>query len=159
MPLEVIRLSPSGPGSISKDGLCMTGTLGTRIRECRNIHGLTQRDLARRAEITVGFLSDLERDKRNPSGKVLLRLANALSTTMDYVLQGVEAPTQQTQGPIQIPTELSQAAVQRGMSYQATLLVIKAYSLVVIQRSAHQQRPSVTEWIQIYDSLRKFIEK
>ena len=53
-------------------------SLGEQIRKSRKSKGLTLCDLARQAKIAPQFLSDIERDRRNPSEKVLERLAAAL---------------------------------------------------------------------------------
>ena len=53
-------------------------TLGQRIRRRRREIGLTQAQLARRANINQGFLSEIERGGRNPSGNTVNALAVAL---------------------------------------------------------------------------------
>ena len=41
--------------------------IGKKIRDLRNRNGLTQQDLADRAELTKGFISQLERGQVSPS--------------------------------------------------------------------------------------------
>ena len=41
--------------------------LGEKIKELRNKQGLTQEELADRAELSKGFISQLERDMTSPS--------------------------------------------------------------------------------------------
>ncbi|MDP2948859.1 MAG: helix-turn-helix transcriptional regulator [Chloroflexota bacterium] len=54
-------------------------TLGGRIRELREQMGVSQAQLAASAEVSQGYLCQLEReDVKNPSAAVLLRLASAL---------------------------------------------------------------------------------
>ena len=55
--------------------------LGERIRELRDEKDLSMRELAKRAEISSAYLSDIEFDKRHPSDDVMHRLADALDTT------------------------------------------------------------------------------
>ena len=53
--------------------------LGQRIIEIREQMGLSQAELAARAKVTHGYLTQLEKDEvENPSAVVLLRLASAL---------------------------------------------------------------------------------
>ena len=57
--------------------------LGDVLRRLRKAKGLTQPELARRAEITDEYVSMLESGvKRNPSLAVLQRLAKALNVTV-----------------------------------------------------------------------------
>jgi len=54
-------------------------TLGGRIRELREQMGVSQAQLAALAEVSQGYLCQLEREEvKNPSAAVLLRLASAL---------------------------------------------------------------------------------
>lgn len=52
--------------------------LSRRVRELRLVKRLTQEECAARAEIAPAYLSGLERGVRNPTVKVLARLAEAL---------------------------------------------------------------------------------
>ena len=42
--------------------------LGQKIKELRMMYGLTQEELADRAELSKGFISQLERDLTSPAG-------------------------------------------------------------------------------------------
>ena len=53
-------------------------TLGEFIRQIRVQKGISLRELARRADISPAFLSDIERDRRNPSDPILIKLAQQL---------------------------------------------------------------------------------
>ena len=53
--------------------------LGGRLRELREQMGLSQAQLAGHAEVSQGYLCQLEREEvKNPSAAILLRLAKAL---------------------------------------------------------------------------------
>ena len=52
--------------------------LGRNVRLHRKLRGLTQEELAHRAEMERSYVSDLERGERNPSVRALGRLAAAL---------------------------------------------------------------------------------
>lgn len=52
--------------------------LSKRVRELRLSKRMTQEECAARAEIATAYLSGLERGVRNPTVKVLARLAQAL---------------------------------------------------------------------------------
>ena len=56
--------------------------LGKKIKELRNKQGLTQEELADRAELSKGFISQLERDMTSPSIATLEDLLQCLGTTL-----------------------------------------------------------------------------
>ncbi len=56
-------------------------TIGRKIRNLRNRHGLTQQELADRTELTKGFISQLERGQVSPSVETLLDLIECLGST------------------------------------------------------------------------------
>lgn len=57
----------------------MTMRLGGRLRELREQMALSQAQLAGHAEVSQGYLCQLEREEvKNPSAAILLRLAKAL---------------------------------------------------------------------------------
>jgi transcriptional regulator with XRE-family HTH domain len=63
-------------------------TLGEVIRDTRSAQGLSIRELAKRAEISSAFLSEIERGRRNPSNVVVKRLAQILEIQAS-ILQGL----------------------------------------------------------------------
>lgn len=56
--------------------------IGHRIRALRHANGLSQRELARRAELTHGTISLIENDKISPSVGTLRQILNTLGTTL-----------------------------------------------------------------------------
>ncbi len=57
--------------------------LGERIRELRDQHDLSVRELAKKAKVSAPFLSDVELGRRHPSDEVLKLIASCLDTTLD----------------------------------------------------------------------------
>lgn len=55
--------------------------IGKRMKELRVFYGLTQQELADRAELTKGFISQLERNQNTPSVSTLLDIIQCLGTT------------------------------------------------------------------------------
>lgn len=66
--------------------------MGERIRAAREQSGLTLEQLASRAGLTKGFLSDVENDKRNISVHNCLRVAEALKVSLDWLTTANERP-------------------------------------------------------------------
>lgn len=68
-------------------------TLGARIRELRDEKDLSTRELARKAHISIAFMSDIELGRRQPSEKVLAAIAKPLGTTLEELQQYDPRPT------------------------------------------------------------------
>jgi transcriptional regulator with XRE-family HTH domain len=133
-------------------------TLGSRVKKARETKGLKQHDLADRAGVSVGFLSEIENNHRNPSGKVLLKIASVLGTTMDYLQTGHSAPTPaRERNVVSIPPALADAAEQAGLSYAATAALAEAYQQIVARRGGKEEPPTAEEWLRIYQVLRRHL--
>lgn len=72
-----------------------TSSLGMRLRTRRRELGRTMQELATASGLTVGFISQIERDISRPSLASLYAVARALETSVDQFLS--EAPTRQRQ--------------------------------------------------------------
>lgn len=128
---------------------------GDRIQAIREKRGLTQDQLADKAKISTGFLSDVENGKRNVSSENLLKIANALGASVDYLLRGETRETIQRQ-PVVIPPELSEAAGDLGLSYAQTLETLEAHNSVVARRSTKEtKRLTVEEWKEFYRAIKR----
>ena len=63
-------------------------TLGKKIRALRDELGMSQAQLAAQAELSQGYLSQLENDEvQNPSAAVIFRLARALHVDPRVLMQ------------------------------------------------------------------------
>ena len=63
-----------------------TTTMGGRIKECRLKAGMTQEALAERLCTQKSLISMYENDKVDIKSSVVVELANALSTTVGYLV-------------------------------------------------------------------------
>lgn len=61
--------------------------LGVTLHEARKEQGLTVRQLSRRAQVSAGLISQLERGHGNPSFLTMSRLAEALRVPLGHFLQ------------------------------------------------------------------------
>ena len=61
--------------------------IGKRIREARTQRRMTQEQLAEKAEITIVYLSELERGIKLPSLTVFVAIAEALHVSTDSLLR------------------------------------------------------------------------
>ena len=66
---------------------------GDRIKQRRAELGITQHELAKRAEIAGGTMSSYESSRKMPPADVALRLAKALDVTVEWLLgEGSDIP-------------------------------------------------------------------
>lgn len=71
--------------------------LGNKIREIREQLGITQGQLAVQANVSQGYLSQLENGEvKNPSAGVLLRVATAMHIEPDDLFEAAGYPTVRT---------------------------------------------------------------
>ena len=61
-------------------------TLGSRMKIRRKELGLTQKKLASEVKLSQNYLSELEKDKFNPTAPIIVRLAVALTMSADELL-------------------------------------------------------------------------
>lgn len=61
--------------------------LGTRIRQVRTARNMSQLELAEICGISVPYVSDVERGKKCFSVDILLRIAQALQVSADWLLR------------------------------------------------------------------------
>jgi transcriptional regulator with XRE-family HTH domain len=119
-------------------------TMGKRIALLREGRQWTQKKLAEKAGLSVAFISDVENDKRNPSTEVLLRLAETLAASLDYIATG-RTENGAFRGPLVIPPELAGAAETRSWSLGHTADLLRARQMVRARRSKTGE-PSKEHW-------------
>ncbi|HEV3106183.1 MAG TPA: XRE family transcriptional regulator [Trinickia sp.] len=79
--------------------------VGEQIQRLRNERRMTLDDLSRAAGVSKSMLSEIERDKANPTIAVAWRLTNALGVSLDQLFAPQRAPeTISVVGPHDIPT-------------------------------------------------------
>lgn len=109
-------------------------TLGRRIADQRERLGWTQKTLADKAQLSVTFLSEVENGHRTPGADGLLRLAEALGASLDYLMKGVLDP-ELPRRPLVLPPELAQVADEDGWSFGEASDLLKFQEMVVARRS------------------------
>src|SRR5438094_1814012 len=134
--------------SFAKGGAGM-GQVGDRIRELRERRGFTLDELAARSGVSKSFLSEVENAKRNLSAEYLLRVANALGASVDYLLRGeTQEPPERQQ--VVVPPELALVAAELDLSYRETVRLLDAHNSVVARRAeVARQTLSPEDWRQL----------
>ena len=134
-------------------------TIGDRIKEIREDLGWTQEKLAEESTISKGFLSDVENNKRDISATNVLKIANAMGASLEYLLRGEESSKQkEKREPEQIPVELSKAAEELKLSYSDTLTLRDTYRSMIARRSNKSIKPlTVEEWKELYELIKRAV--
>lgn len=65
--------------------------IGERLKQLRTAHGISLRELGRRAGLSASFLSELERGIVEPSISALKRIATALDVRLEYFFSDPQA--------------------------------------------------------------------
>ncbi len=115
--------------------------------------------LAESAGISKSFLWEVENDKSGISGERLLKVANVLGASLDYLLRGERPPGMNTPQSIEIPRELGEFAEERHLSYPQTLALLEIdRSLVARRRRAGRPHMSKEDWVRLYEGVEPFLE-
>ncbi|WP_028611900.1 helix-turn-helix domain-containing protein [Paenibacillus harenae] len=64
----------------------IAGLIGENIRQLRKKRGLSQEQLALRAEINASYMGQVERGEKNPTIDVLSKIAFALQTPIEQIV-------------------------------------------------------------------------
>ena len=106
-----------------------------RIREARKAKSLVMKELAQKIGVTESTISMYENGKREPDFETLIRIADALDVSTDYLL-GRSAPplssdTQVFSSPVGVPNRIRQCREKAGLSqkYVADALGVAAPSV------------------------------
>lgn len=135
-------------------------TIGKRILTLRSARGMTQDALASAVDISKSFLSEIENDHTMPGGNIVLRLAEVLGTTTDYILRGGGVPSGSAAPmPMSIPAELAAVAEAEHLSWQATAALVDARRYVLARRGNVDSKPwSEADWRKLYDRLKEYLD-
>lgn len=133
------------------------GGLSDRIRGRRRGLGWTQDELARRAGISKGFVSDLENGKRRVGADLLLDIAEALGVTLDYLMKGGD-PEDAAASQIEIPSTLAKLAGDEDLTFAQTLALLRMRAQIIAQRTASKGGDQADfDWRRFYKSVEEFL--
>lgn len=120
--------------------------LNDRIRQRREEKGLTAAELAQRAEISKGYLSEIESGRASrPSGEVLYRIATVLGTTVADLLEREVRPVSRTIHP-----RLREFADTEGLPEEDIQMLEQI-------RFRGDQQETMEDWRYLYESIRRSI--
>jgi transcriptional regulator with XRE-family HTH domain len=131
-------------------------TVGGRIRLVRTQRGLTLEQLAEKAEISKSFLWEVEQGS-DISGERLLRVANVLGASLDYLMRGKTAPDYKPAN-VEIPADLHALAEELALSYRKTVAVLDVDRSIKTHRRDQRVVKDKEYWRRLYDSVKDFLE-
>jgi hypothetical protein len=81
--------APTVAPAFGKKMVLMRQVIGEELRRRRNEQGRTLRDVSRDAQVSLGYLSELERGQKEASSELLAAVCSALDTPLSSLLAGV----------------------------------------------------------------------
>ena len=134
-------------------------SVGERLRFIRGQRGLSLDALAERAGVSKSFLWSVENDKSGISGERLLKVANVLGASLDYLLRGERTTEMERPRSVEIPSELGELAEEHHLTYGQTLALLEIdRSLVARRRHAGRPHMSKDDWARLYEGVKPFLE-
>ena len=125
--------------------------LGERLRSIRKEHKLTLKELSQRADLSVPYLSDIERSGVSPSLETLQKIAGAYGMTFKDLFNGVEG----LGGLANVTYPKGFLEFVEDPEYKDELN--EDWKELLIRINLRGQRPSVKrEWVELYLNLRRF---
>lgn len=134
-------------------------TVGARIRRRREELGWTQDQLARKANISKSFLSDVENGKRNVGADKLLDISRALNRSLDYLMTGKDADSSEPlPSEVQIPKALAKFAADASISFRDALALLEMQNQIIAHRS-NVKRGDLedVDWQKFYEAVKEFL--
>lgn len=126
--------------------------LGQRLRSLRKEKLLTLKDLSQLADLSVPYLSDMERDVVNPSVETLQKVANAFNMTVKDLFTGVEELGELPN--TNYPEEFQSFLKEYGSDYK----INDDWKELLLKINFRGRQPtSETEWLELYLYLKRVL--
>jgi XRE family transcriptional regulator, regulator of sulfur utilization len=127
--------------------------LHERLRELRTANDLTLKDLAERTQLSVSYLSDMERGRTSPSLSTLEGLAKAFGITVTDLLSGVDFAGERTSGSL--PLGLKELLEDEEYRDEIT----DDWKQLLLRIELRGTRPTTkSDWLELYLHLKRVLE-
>lgn len=93
-------------------------TMGDRIKETRKKQSLTQEQLAEKIDVTLEYISQIERGLKIPSMQVFIKLVEVLDVSADYLLRDTVS-TRNLYGDKQLGSKLERLSPKQRVALEA----------------------------------------
>jgi transcriptional regulator with XRE-family HTH domain len=128
--------------------------LGQRIRELRTINGETLKDISNQTELSVSYLSDIERGRTNPSLQSLETLAKHFVISVTDLLSGVEFAGSLSDNAL--PPGLGDLLHDNELGHEIDNDWIQLLQKINLRGKRPQTK---LDWLELYLSLKRILEK
>ncbi len=95
-------------------------TMGDRVQDTRKNRGLTQEQLAEKVDISVEYMSQIERGLKTPSMQVFIKLVEVLDVSADYLLRDTVS-TRNLYGDKQLGSKLERLTPKQRVALEALI--------------------------------------
>lgn len=95
-------------------------TMGDRIKETRKKQGLTQEQLAEKLDISLEYISQIERGLKIPSMQLFIKLVSVLDVSADYLLRD-SVSTRNLYGDKQLGSKLERLTPKQRVALEALI--------------------------------------
>jgi DNA-binding XRE family transcriptional regulator len=131
--------------------------VGRRIKRLRQAQDITVQELAKRSEVSAGYLSEVERGLPAVSIEKLRQIAEGLGIGLDTLLGESEADVS-ADHVVQIPTTLSEVAERLNLSHRTTLTLLNGQRSLMARRSQRERGEwSVEDWQKFYEQVKDYL--
>lgn len=127
--------------------------LGQRIRELRNIRGETLKDTSNGTNLSVSYLSDIERGRTNPSLQSLETLAKHFDISVTDLLAGVESAGLPSDNAL--PPGLADLLQDRNLGPEIDDDWVQLLQKINLRGKRPQTK---LEWLELYLSLKRILD-
>ena len=128
--------------------------LGQRIRELRNLKGKTLKDISSSSNLSVSYLSDIERGRTNPSLQTLETLAKQFDLSVTDLLSGVEFAGLPSDSAL--PPGLGDLLQDHEFGHEINDDWIQLLQKINFRGKRPQTKH---EWLELYLSLKRILDK
>ena len=94
--------------------------MGNRIKETRRKHHWTQDPLAEKVEVSLEYISEIERGLKTPSMQVFIKLVEVLDVSADYLLRDTVS-TRNLYGDKQLGSKLERLTPKQRVALEALI--------------------------------------
>ncbi len=132
--------------------------VGRQIKRLRQEQELTVQDLAIKAKVSPGYLSEVERGIPAVSLDKLRQIAEGLGVAIDALLDELSPASSRNQNVVQIPAALSAAAERLNLSHRATLTLLQGQRSLMARRAKGEQHGwSADDWLKFYEQVKEYL--
>jgi len=128
-------------------------TLAERFRELRKERGWRLKDVAEVTGLSIPYLSDLERDRTNPSLETLRTLAAAYDMTVHDLMAPVDFFGEKT--PASLPRGLAELLEDPVLGAEITPDWVETLSRIELRGRRPEDK---RDWYEIYLHLKRVLE-